>query len=33
MDQVAALMTDGGFLKWDFNVFDLEERSEGHSLW
>lgn len=30
---VAALLADGGFLKWDFNVFTLEERSRGHSLW
>ena len=30
---VASLLADGGFLKWDFNVFTLEERSQGHSLW
>ncbi|CAM9137263.1 unnamed protein product [Ectocarpus sp. 6 AP-2014] len=30
---VASLLADGQFLKWDFNVFTLEERSQGHSLW
>ncbi|CAN0192613.1 unnamed protein product, partial [Hapterophycus canaliculatus] len=30
---VASLLREGGFLKWDFNVFSLEERSQGHSLW
>eukprot|EP00903_Cladosiphon_okamuranus_P009663 g9194.t1 len=30
---VALLLADGGFLQWDFNVFTLEERSQGHSLW
>lgn len=31
--EVAALLAGGAFLKWDFNVFTLEERSQGHSLW
>ncbi|CBJ27187.1 conserved unknown protein [Ectocarpus siliculosus] len=30
---VASLLADGQFLKWEFNVFALEERSQGHSLW
>lgn len=30
---VAPLLADGGFLQWDFNVFTLEELSQGHSLW
>lgn len=33
MDAVAALMADGKFLNWEFNVFDLEDHSGGHSLW
>lgn len=33
MEKVHAHMQDLRFLSWDFNLFELEELSEGHSLW
>ena len=33
IEDVGALMANGQFLSWEFNVFNLEEVSGGHSLW
>jgi hypothetical protein len=30
---VHELMKDKRFLSWNFNVFELETKSNGHSLW
>ncbi|CAM9949111.1 unnamed protein product, partial [Choristocarpus tenellus] len=33
MEGVEALMSEKSFLSWEFDVFELEEMSNGHSLW
>jgi hypothetical protein len=33
MFKVHCLLQNGAFLQWDFDVFDLDAASDGHSLW